>query len=443
MHLPDRRLAPAVVLAGCYVAIGAVIALGSAGSALVVAAVVALLGFAATVSEPELLGPLPVVLTLSAPWQRLETFSDRMHLYPVFWVAVLVTVICASRRGLRFLALDGVIVASSFHLVWVLLRRAYGYGDTQAMLRWLALWVLGLMIYLLVRSPTVSSRAMHWSWLVAAGLGLYSSVEWLFKRNWIFGGLVPVAVEKTFLSADGYRSQASLGHPLVLADVLGVLLLVGLTNEMLSERLRPLRIAGLGAGLLGMVFSGGRGALVMLLVCTIAAVAFQKMRFNVRLRRTMLIVLAVSVILAVAAPVIESRFRGVHESESFQQRVRSIVVAASVVSQSPIFGSQAATPQEELASKGLAVVIPESEYASKAISTGIPGLLGILAVPIAGLLVSWKRGGGWRGLPIALYSLGIIGTHNFFDWWGGVVLYFGATALVSATGDSCMAAVDA
>jgi O-antigen ligase len=197
-------------------------------------------------------------------------------------------------------------------------------------------------------------------------------------------------------------------------------------------RVTTLEASSLIAGTVGMVVSGARGAMILTLGAIVLAALMSRTNTTGWLRRLMVVVVAAAVVGSLAGPLLQSRFSGSLESASFEQRLVSLRVAADVVLESPFFGVGPGGGYDAIASRGYAVDIPETEYAGQAMGLGIPGLVMVVGV-VAMATWSARRAGHVRwAAPLAVYSLGVIGTHNFFDWWGGAIFYFTAAALIAA-----------
>jgi hypothetical protein len=425
------RLLAVGVIAGAS-CLGVLVVAGTLPMLAGVLALLVLFVLGLTLRDPVLLGLAPVLVALAAPWQRILALEENPVFNPVAWVAVGCLLVLSLRRTQPLLRLDTVSVMGALTAVWAVLGWVAGPGRTAGLTRWLYFWILGMLVYQLIR-PAQCVRALRngAAW-VAVGLGGYATVEWLLKSNPIFGRLIPTFAEATIVSVYTYRPAATLGHPLLVADVLGLVLVLVACQLFEDRTKRRVLAVALLIGSLGLVLTGARGAMLL----TGAAVCLALVGYSSGIasvgKRALVLLALVGVIAALVGPVVTDRFSGAFDTASYRQRLTSLSVASAVLARSPVFGAGPGSAYREIAQRGHAVVIPESEYASQGMGLGLPGLALVVGIPVAAAISRRRPGALRRTAPILVYILCIIGTHNVFDWWSGVPFFFTAVALIGA-----------
>lgn len=426
-----------LAIAGIAIAIafGVLIGTGRAGIALLLMGVVAY-ALLLDRAPAELLSLAPFVVAMIAPWQRIEPFRSNVVLYPVLLVT-LVTLAVLLLRGSIQPRLGAPQALGLFVAGWAVLGLALGHGTTILALRWVLLWLIGYGVYQLVDNERVRGLLVSWAWLPSGLLGGYALVEWVFKRNPVFGPIVPVYIESNLLDAYRFRPAATLGHPLVVADLLGLLLVLCVVALQRKAAPRGLVALGLAAGMAGLLVTGARG---VMLVTAVAVVAALVVAWRPTLRETattMSVAGLGAAAVALAYPLLAARFEGAFASGSFGQRLLSLSAAAEVVRTSPLFGVGAGGASLAMLGQGFVNITAETEYAGLLMGVGIPGLVAVLAMPVVAVIALMRSSEGedrarWPlAIAVAVYALGVIGTHNYFDWWFGAGVFWACVALAS------------
>lgn len=413
------------------VAIGAAVLGAAIGMGSPVAAIALTLAFVGVLwlfrGKPEHLVWLPLALVLIAPWQRIQPFRSEFLLYPVAWAIVAVCAVLLLRE--RFVvASTPAAVVGLFVAGWALLGFALGHGAAVQTGRWLMTWILGFLFASIALTRGAGKAIVAKAWFPAAALGAYVSLELALRRNPIYGGLITVVRDQGFLQYARFRPNGTLGHPLATADMLGLLIVLTIAGWRLGRVGSTRALLGASLGAIGLIATGARGALIVTVLAVAAAILIE---WRPTMRENLIAVGVVGLsglVVMVMLPIIEARFSGALGTSSFAQRVASLAAASSVIRSSPLFGEGAGMANIAMLRQGFINFSYETEYAGLLIGLGFPGMIAAIGMPVLTLrrVFSHHTPRVWRplGVAVVVYGLGIIGTHNVFDWWLGPILYW-------------------
>lgn len=427
----DARSTSRQLEALALVGLGLGVALGAGSLLLLLAAVGLLFAWMVIRTENRGFAALTLGLLLVAPWQHLTILSQRTVAYPVLWIVLLLVVTLVLRDA--FPQLDRRALFG-FALVfgWAVLGMVLGHGNLSRLTSWVVFWGLGFGCFTLLSVPGALRRLVQNSWWVGAVLGGYAIVEWLLKRNLLFGDVIKGLWDPSFYADNTFRITASLGHPIVAAAVFGFLLTL-LAWAWANEVLTPRRFA---AGFIpcgvALVLSGSRGALVVTMAAILLVIVVPGRSPRRRVALLLSLALAAVVVVTLVPTTLEARFAKLSSDASFLQRVAGLEAAREVVAREPLWGMGAGYGDLALRDLGYIETNYESEYAGLLIGLGIPGALLVLGLPLIALFRTRDRRLriALSVAPLAVYAVGILGPANMFEWWGGTILYWTAIAFV-------------
>jgi len=382
---------------------------------------------AGVVVEPRYYALAVLILLTLAPWQKFTMLQNSPWAFPILWVVLVLVLLAAVKGALRNTPVRHLVLGLGV-VVWTVLALWFGYGRLGLVLRWSGLWIAGVGLFCLM--SVNGSRAVLLKGIPAIGtiVSGYVIVETVLKHNPLYAGVVATSVEPAFLAAATFRPTGSVGHPLVVADFVGLAIIVTLVALRVGAVRPPIAVPFLMLELLGLASTGARGAIITTILAAAAAFAVSSEVFGRRVRSAILFLAIGGIVWAAVGSVLLARFAGVVQSASLQQRLSGFAAAAFVVRDSPIFGRGAGYGPLALRELGYRIINYETEWAGLLIGLGVPGALMVLSAPLLAMKDAMSM--RWRGparevsIACAVYALGIIGTHNVFEWWGGAMLFW-------------------
>lgn len=366
------------------------------------------------------------------PWQMLSILGANALLFPVLWASGVVLLARVMRRGVESV-LDLRVMLGLLAAGWAVLGLALGVGTASLALKWVGLWLGGMALYVACMEPGARVVMIRASSLLGGVLGGYILLEFALRRNLIWGDVVARWVESSFLVVSSFRPTGTMGHPLIAADVMSLLAILQLIA--LRAGLAGLRrtAVGLTITLAALAATGARGALLVTLICIALILSVSSETLGKRLRYVLAVGVGMAVVWFGLGSLVAARFEQLAGSASMQQRLAGFAAALSVLQSSPLLGMGAGYGGLALRDLGYSVINYETEWAGVIIGMGLPGLLLVFSIPLIGAFsVSPLR---WRGparelaVAAAVFAVGIAGTHNFFEWWGGPFIYWLAISL--------------
>ncbi len=268
----------------------------------------------------------------------------------------------------------GAVVCGVLFLSWSLFSLVRS-SDVQASTGWLVSFTAGALLPLAIRDARREADWIKRAWLMLGGwLGAYAVVEAATRSNFIWGSLYSALGLTDSQHWSVYRSEASFGHPLVVALFFAVACALAIGDWLTTSSRWTLTAAVLSG--LGLVATVSRGALLAAAIAVgFAFFASMVLRGEKRWSR-----FAGVTTLATAGVI------GVFQYDSF--RARNDSVEAELSSQARDLGLSVSIQASEL-SGGLGSgpgtsgitgrlfdnVVIENSLLQLLISLGIPGLM--------------------------------------------------------------------
>ncbi|MFD1720149.1 O-antigen ligase family protein [Amnibacterium endophyticum] len=310
-----------------------------------------------------------------------------------------------SRGGVAVLA-----IVSALLLVAVLSLVVSPYRGASA--AWTVNCLLALGAVVVVGDCRSEAASLRRVWpAVGAVVGAYAVLEYVLRRNPVYGAVDQLIGGAAVQNWSGYRSTASLDHPVYLGMFLACSCALAVGAFARGSRWSLVAVVLTGGGL---VTTLSRGAFLALGVAGVVGAILAAFAGRAVLRRFAAVLVVAAAITAVALPVLLERFGSSEAQGSVTQRTRTYDIVFSAWTQHPVLGTGGGTAADAVGDAILSLRYIENWYLQILLGLGAVGLLVVAALVAALLTTAVRR----RDLPAAMLTAAFcvaIATYNADD----------------------------
>jgi hypothetical protein len=356
-----------------------------------------------------------VVILVPVDYLPIKKDAVSLSVDPILLFAVLgLAGFTVARRGRVWPMVLAVLVVATGAMVLL------ANSSTTARYYYLSFIVVGCMAFITAwRGSRAQKDLRLLSWVIvlaggtAAALGV---LEFVIKRNPIYGTYLPSQavlqgrpklppgfIAPRSLASGGYRITSTIGHPLDVAALLSVVVLVSLGLAISADNPRERWIAfGVGAlGFVAMVMTRSRALLILTPVAILLLVVVSR-RSRPITGTTILIAIGVAAAIWLTRDIWLSRFTSQASASSTQARVLGLHYTESLLPSTIPFGLGFGAAQSRAGARGQTIGSASSEigWGELLIDGGPLFALALLAIPVGGCISALRDRG--RGDPMRL-----------------------------------------
>jgi len=357
---------------------------------------------------------LPLTLILPFGNLPLHSYFGVLTASTVFLCIILSKVLFESIvRDLPLNKLGSLAFINSVCVVIIALGPVHSINPLRSTGIGLAIIVNFYFIQSLRIDTTTSSQLVKILRILTISLSIYAVLEFIAKKNWLYGELYASANVSVVQEWSVYRVTTLIGHPLSNATVFGCVSLYFFLTWISTNSKNDLIAFGLPAFALGL--TAARGSIILYLLC-IAIILIFFPGVHQRAGRYSRIIATVNVFIfglfILFRGIEQYRFNTKEGSESTQARLLLLKRASEIIPSNP-FGFGPGTAQEYFKSNSNTKLIVENSLFELFLGFGVIGGT-IICLSTAIVLFKFFRLRSFSAVPF-LFVLTSSFTYNFLE----------------------------
>lgn len=299
-------------------------------------------------------------------------------------------------------------------LIWMTVSTLFSIDIVNSLV-WMAVFVCTVILVISTGLNDREAKLLTRTWLISGSLlGLYAVVEAALQRNFVYGPIYNVFGDDG-QHWDTYRSTATLGHPLFAGMFLSVAAAMAVSR--LIDGFKASRLLAAAACIAGMLATLSRGAIIALVLATLAGFALAVTR-NARRRLTVVLSFTGLAVVGFAfvslSPSLLDRFSSDEATGSLDQRIRTIGIVSDALRDAVATGGGPGNAALSLGDQILSLRYIENSFLQIVLGVGVVGLFLIIAFILSALIQSWRRGGTLEVMQLVAFVVAIAG-YNALD----------------------------